>query len=171
VPGRLRTGTDLRPAISGYPLKQSEPFLIVVQAGLWEAGLEELDGIPGGVLDQDLPAANPDDAVVAEVDPFFAQHLHAGAKIGDFKGEPGPSPGMGLGAIRHRLPAATLAAWRAGYQTKVAASQHGEGWGWMHLFVDVQIPAVEGDCGVDVVDHATDADGGHTQTLLWRGEG
>ena len=73
---------------------------------------------------------------------------------------------MGLGSIRHRLPAATLADWRAEYQTQVAASQHGESWGWMHLFVEVQIPAVEGDCRVDIVDDEMDADGGHTLTLL-----
>jgi hypothetical protein len=39
----------------------------------------------------------------------------------------------------------------------------------MHLFVEVQIPAVEGDCGVDIVDDVTDADSGHAQSLAFLG--
>lgn len=49
-------------------------------------------------------------------------------------------------------PPPTRPLWRVNYETKVSSAQHDEGEGFMHLFVEVQIPTAEGDYGDDIVD-------------------
>jgi hypothetical protein len=43
----------------------------------------------------------------------------------------------------------------------MSQGHHGEGRGWVHPFLEAEIPAVERNRVVDVVDDVADADSGH----------
>jgi hypothetical protein len=43
-------------------------------------------------------------------------------------------------------------------QAEIAPGEHGESGIWVHLFVEAQVLAVEGDRGVGTVDDSADAD-------------
>jgi hypothetical protein len=64
-------------------------------------------------------------------------------------------------AIRHRLPATRPAAGRAENQAEITADQHGERLSRMHHLLEPEVPTVEGNRSIHVVNDVTDTDGGH----------
>jgi hypothetical protein len=85
----------------------------ICEAGIRDAGLEQLDGIAGGILEQDLLPANPLNNVVAELNAALSEQLDPLGDVVDFKDESVPSPWFRLRAVRHCLSAAALTAWCA----------------------------------------------------------
>jgi hypothetical protein len=59
------------------------------------------------------------------------------------------------------LTAARPTSRRAEREAHIPAGEHRESGGWVHVFVEAELPAVEIDCCVDVVDDVADADFGH----------
>ena len=55
------------------------------EAGLRDTGLEQLDGIAGGILEQDLLPANPLNNFVAEMNAMLSEQLDPVGYVGDFK--------------------------------------------------------------------------------------
>jgi hypothetical protein len=96
--------------------------------------------------------------------PFAAQLRHGAGQVGDLEGEAVPAAGLRHRAVRHRLAAPGPAAWRAEHQAQVTTRQHREGRGGMHHLGEAQLPGVERDRGVDIVDDVPHAYRGHPQT-------
>ena len=65
-------------------------------------GLEELDRIAGGILDEDLLSARAGDDVVSEGRPRPAQLVGHRFDVLDLDHEPVPTAGLGLPSVRHR---------------------------------------------------------------------
>src|ERR687892_1382768 len=86
-PGRPPGGVRARP---GYG------------AGSGAGGLEELDHIAGGVLQQDLTAAGTADDVVAEAQAGLAESGDLGGDVADDEVDAVPAAGPRLGSIGHR---------------------------------------------------------------------
>jgi hypothetical protein len=103
-PGRFALSGSLRRLIASSA---------VYESGFRDAGLEQLDGIAGRILQQDLLAANPLNDVVAEMNPSVSEHLYPVGEVGDFNDESVPSAWFGLRAVWHRLAAGALTAWCA----------------------------------------------------------
>src|SRR5438874_7839973 len=80
------------------------------EAGLRPGRLEELDRVPGRVLDQDLPAGDAGHDLVAEAGTSLAQPLDSPVEVGDLDGEPVPAPGRRQRAVGHGLAAPARAA-------------------------------------------------------------
>jgi hypothetical protein len=57
----------------------------VCEASFRDAGLEELDGIAGKILEQDLLPANPLNNFVAEMNAMLSEQLDPVGYVGDFK--------------------------------------------------------------------------------------
>src|SRR5207237_1221308 len=132
------------------------------ETGLRSNRLEELDRIPGRVVDQDLSAADSRHDVIAEADAGSAQPFNGFGEIRDFDREPVPAPGFGQPAVGHGLAAATRTGpGRTESQAEVAAGEHGEGGRRVHVLVEAKLLAVEPDRGVDVIDDVAHLDRGH----------
>src|SRR3954454_24796386 len=70
--------------------------------------LEQLDGIAGWILEEDLLAAGAGDDVVPEVGAACPQRLDEGREVGHLDREAVPSSRCRDGPVRHRLtPAST----------------------------------------------------------------
>src|SRR3954447_18528300 len=67
-------------------------------------GLEELDRVAGGVLEQDLPAARPADDVVAERQAGRPQPIDLGPDVLDDEMDAVPASRLRRSAIGHRPP-------------------------------------------------------------------
>jgi|tagenome__1003787_1003787.scaffolds.fasta_scaffold20941286_3 hypothetical protein len=130
---------------------------------LGSRGLEQLDRVPGWVLDDDLLPSHAGDDLVAEANPRRAQRLHGPLEVRELEGGPLSAARTGWRAIRHRLPAATTSTRCAQCQTEVAAEQQGERGCRVHLFVEPEVPAVEVDGRVDIIDDVTDCHRGHNR--------
>src|ERR1019366_5146198 len=139
---------------------------------LGEDRLEGLDGVAGGILDDDLPAAGPGDDVVAEPGAVAAQFLDSGSKVGDLDTEAIPAAGLLHPAVGHRRAAPGWPVWADRpdeHQAEVTMSEHREQVVRAHLQLEVEAGGVEVDRGVDVVDDVTDADGSHRRSSLFSG--
>ena len=66
--------------------------------------LEELDGVAGGILEEDLGPAWPGHDVVAEMNPRRAEPLNLCREVFDNEVDSVPATRTGLTAIRHRAP-------------------------------------------------------------------
>src|SRR6266566_9724264 len=88
-------------------------------------GLEQLDQVTGGILDQDLPDAHAGDDVVAEMCALAAQFLDGGGQVFDLQGDPVPAARLGQRAVRHRGAAALAAVGDTEQQPQVAPVEHG----------------------------------------------
>src|SRR5215831_11620250 len=67
-----------------------------------ERGFEQLNHVPGRVLDQDLLPARAGDDLVAEAHPFGAQPDNLAADVRHDEVDPVPAAGAGLSTIGHR---------------------------------------------------------------------
>ena len=65
------------------------------EVGLGQGRLEQLDRVAGRIFDQDLPAPDTGDDVVAEVNTMSAQLRHDGVQVRDLELESVPAPGCG----------------------------------------------------------------------------
>jgi hypothetical protein len=71
--------------------------------GLVGCGLEELDGVAGGIVDQDLLAADADDHVTAETDPCLPECVDHGGQVVDLDREVVLSARCRHGFVGHGL--------------------------------------------------------------------
>lgn len=99
---------------------------LLCEAGFRDAGLEQLDGISGGILEKDLLPANPVNDFVTEMNTVLSEQPDPVGDVGDLNEESVPSPWFGLRAVRHCLPAAAPTAWCAEDKPQLAAIQHCE---------------------------------------------
>src|SRR5262245_15479813 len=90
-----------------------------------QRGLEELDDVAGGVLEQDLLAAGSLQDVVAEPGARVAQARDFGVDVVDDQVDAVPAAGARLGAVRHRPSRG--AGRSAEQQPQVSACDVGEG--------------------------------------------
>ena len=75
------------------------------------------------------------------MDAGLAEPVHGARHVGDLEGEPVPTSRRGQSAGGHCLPSAWSIAGCAEQETKVAASQHGEGRSGMHPFLEAEVLA------------------------------
>ena len=131
-------------------------------------GLEQLNRVPGRVIEQDLPAADPGDDVITERDPSTAQPVDNLLQVGDLERDAIPATGFRHRAVWHRARSASGAAPHRGaeQQPEVAPAEDGEHRRRVHFLGEAQMQAVERDRGVDIVDDVTDAHGGQWRQLL-----
>src|SRR3954452_14653955 len=93
----------------------------------------------------------------------LAEPVHRARQVRDLEGDPVPSAGCRQSAVGHGLPSARSTTGCAEQEPKVAARHNGEGRSWVHLYLEAEVPAVEGERGVDIVDDVADAHGGHVE--------
>jgi hypothetical protein len=93
----------------------------------------------------------------------FARAGNGCFDVVDFELEAVPPSGLRQGSIRHRLPAPG----RTEHEAEVVAGEHREARRWVHLFMEVELSAVEVDCGVNVVDDVADAYFGRAVSSRW----
>jgi len=103
------------------PLMQSEPLLIGHSCGPLGGWAGKVRRDPEGVLIQDLPAANPDDDVVAEVGPSLRSTSTMGPRSATSGANRFQSPGRGsvppdIDCRRRPWPRAALSARRTRYR-------------------------------------------------------
>src|ERR1700726_2385245 len=89
------------------------------EPGLLNGRLEKFDRIAGGVLDQDLLAADTGDDVVAEMCALRAEPAGQFLEVGDLEAEPVPAPWHGERAVGHRLAAPGSAARCAEHEPEI----------------------------------------------------
>jgi hypothetical protein len=143
-------------------LSAGGPRLLV--PGGWR--LEQLDGVAGGVIQQDLLATKPGHDVVAELRPRVAQGLDLAVKVVDLELDAVPAARLGPATIRHGLGGPAGSARSVHQQPKVAAREHGEAGGGMQLEGEAEPLGVEHDRRIDIVDDVADADSGHRSASL-----
>src|SRR3954452_2973731 len=117
-------------------------------------GLEELDRVAGGVLEQDLPAARPADDVVAEGQARGSEPVALGRDVLDDEVDAVPAAGLRGAAVGHRSPGRALGT--AEQQPQVPADDVGERRGGAHVEREAEVRGVEVDGRFDVVDHVAD---------------
>jgi hypothetical protein len=132
--------------------------------GFRESRLEQLDGVAGRIVHQDLFTADSGDNVVAKVRSRRPQSRDDFRKVGDLYGKSIPASWFGLRAIRHRLTAAARWVWCAEYETQVVSRKHGEGRCGMHVFMKTKLLTVERNRGVDIVNDVPDLHCGHFES-------
>src|SRR5436190_14279258 len=88
--------------------------------------LEELHRVTGGVLEQDLIAADAVQDLAAEGGPGRLEPLDLAGEVRDLELEAVPTTGLGPAAIGQGLPSPALPARRAQQQAQRAAREHRE---------------------------------------------
>jgi hypothetical protein len=124
-----------------------------MEAGLRQAGLEQFDGTAARVSAWICLPPAPLTMSLRKWTPSWRSTATGAGKIGNLKQEPVPSTPAApwcrqTWTARHQR----LSAWCAEYETEVTSGQHGKCRGWVHLFAKVQMPVVEGDRGIYIVD-------------------
>jgi hypothetical protein len=122
---------------------------------------EQLDGVSGGVLHDDLVTAYAVDNLAPETSAGGLQPCDLRREVRDLERDPIPAPRLGPGAIGHDLSAAALAARRTQQKAQLTARQHGKGGRGVHFDVEAEPLGVETDRRIHVVDDVADADCGH----------
>src|SRR5215216_3995891 len=84
------------------PLKSSASCGIESIFRLGAGGLEELDRVAGGIVEQDLLAARAADDVVAEAQPRGSQPLDFAGEVLDDQVDAVTAAGLGCAPVRHR---------------------------------------------------------------------
>src|SRR6266536_260323 len=145
-----------RPVRQGrYPARRRCPR---TAAGSSPGGLEQFDGVAGGVLQQDLRAARPGDDVVAELQAGGTEPVDLRGQVTDLQVEAVPAAGDGSGAVGHGPPARAGRA--AEQQPHAVTADGGKRQGGVLLQGEAEVGGVERDGVGDVVDHVADADRG-----------
>ena len=97
-------------------------------------GLEELDGIARGIVDQDLAAAPPRDHLASEARSGCAQRLDLALQVRDFELDAIPAPGLGAAAAgRLARPARARLIEQ---EPQLAPREHREAGCGLHLHVE-----------------------------------
>src|SRR6185437_11676857 len=120
-----------------------------------------LDRIPGRVFDEDLLPTDAGHDLVAEARAGVAQPRDQRLDVLDLELEAVPATGLGHAPVRHRRAAPWSASRRAQHEAEIAAREHREGGRRVHVLVEAELTAVEGDRGIYVVDDVADADFRH----------
>src|SRR3954470_14995195 len=123
--------------------------------------LEELDRVAGGIVDEDLIAADTLDDLTAKAGPGRPQTLDVAGEIGHLERDPVPPARLRPAPVGERLAATALATRCAEQQAQVAAPQHRERRRGMHLDIEAEEVAIEADRRVDVVHDVAHADCSH----------
>jgi hypothetical protein len=113
------------------------------------------------VLEQDLAAAHPAHDLVAEAEPGGAEGLDLARDVVDFELDAVPAARLRDAAVGHRLGGAAGTADGVEQQAQVSPGEGGEAGSRMELDGEAEVPGVERDRGVDVVDDVADTHGGH----------
>jgi hypothetical protein len=121
--------------------------------------LKKLDRIAGRIVEEDLRATRSGHDVVAELHPGGAETIDLGSEVVDDEVDTVPAPGCGPPAIGHRAPG--RAARCAQEQPQVAPADVGKGRRGLGDQREAEVRRVEGDSGLDVVDHVANVHGGH----------
>lgn len=121
------------------------------------ARLEELDRIPGWIVDEDLLAAGSGDNLVAERQPRGTEPFYLGGNVVDEQVDAVPPARFRLTSVRHRPGGGALRP--AEEQAQIPSQNIGEGRRLVRLQREAEMTRVEGDRSVDVVDDVTDIDG------------
>src|SRR5215218_8343019 len=116
-------------------------------------GLEELDRVAGGIVEQDLLPAWAGDDVVAERQPRGAEPFDFAGEVLDDQMDAVPAAGLWCAPVGHRPSGRAGGA--AQQQPEVAPGHVGERGGEARAQLKTEVGGVEGDGGFDVVDHVT----------------
>jgi hypothetical protein len=116
--------------------------------------LEQLDGVAGGILEQDLLAARPANDVVAEGEARGPQPLDISRDVVNDEVDAVPAAGTGCAPVGHRPPG--RARRTAEQQPQVAAHDVGESGRGAGAQRKAEVLGVKGDGVLDVVDHVAD---------------
>lgn len=134
----------------GYP----RPLLSVrIESSFRQDRLEQLDRVPGRVIDDDLFTADACNDIISEMGSCLPQHLHGGLNVVDLNRKSVPSTRLLHGTIGHWLSAPGRRIWGSEHKTKTASREHGKGGGRMHVFVEAQMFAVKRDGGIHIIDY------------------
>src|SRR6185312_5008500 len=99
------TGTTPNPARSPSPATAPAGSISFsaesAQPGLRNGRLEEFDGVAGGIVHEDLPAAHPVHDLVPEVHPRLSQRGNGAVEIVDLEREAIPPSRLGNRSVRH----------------------------------------------------------------------
>src|SRR3954447_2349058 len=146
--------TDRWPPVSSLRSRTSVRRPVTDASGA--GGLEELDWVAGGILEEDLLTARPADDVVAERQAGGAQPLDLGRDVFDNEVDAVPAAWLRGAAVGHRPSGRTLGT--AEQQAQVAAHHVGERGRGAGAHGEVEVGGVEAHGLLDVVDHVADVD-------------
>src|SRR4051794_19807056 len=135
----------------GFPLRLLPPLL------------EQLDQIPGRILDQDLIPSDSNHELAAERHAGLLEALDLGGEILHDDLEAVPSARFRRTAIGQRLTPAALPTGRAQKEGEVSAREHRERRRRVHVHLESELVPVEADRRIHVVDdvsHVHSAHGG-----------
>ncbi len=107
---------------------------------LGDGRLEQLDRVAGGVLDQDLLAADAGDDVVAEAGACSRNPATVASRSETSSWKRFQPPGAGSGPVGHGLTSSGAAAGSAQHEAKIAAREHREGRRRVHHLREPQRP-------------------------------
>src|SRR5262245_20774525 len=127
--------------------------------------MEEFNGVAGGVLEENLPAADSNDDLVAKMGSRLAQPLHGCGEVVDFDGKSIPPTRLGLGAIRHGLSASAGRIRSAKDETQIAAREHRKGRRRVHHKLKAKMLRIECNSGLHIVNDVADLNGCHAPFL------
>jgi hypothetical protein len=125
--------------------------------------LEELNHITGRVLEQDLQPSRSGHDVVAKPQARCPKTGYLGSEIVDDQLEAVPAAGVRSPAIGHRPARGARRATEQ--QTQVAAGDVSECRQHARQETEAEVGRVEGDSGVDVVDHVAHVYSGHRSAV------
>src|SRR5918994_5477007 len=126
-------------------------------------GLEKFDGVAGRVLEQDLLAAPAAYDLVAEARPSIAHALDFAGEVPDLELDAVPASGLGSAPVGHGLPRPSGPR-RVQQQLQVPPREGREAGGRVELDAEAEVPGVELDRLLDVLDYVTHADHGHRRS-------
>src|SRR5690242_5763066 len=137
---------------SFYSLRQGSPAKGAVSA----SRLEELDGVAGGIVEQDLSAAGAGHDLVSEGNAFAAQAVDLCLDVVDDEVDAVPAARNRCAAVRHRP--AGRAGRPAQQEPERAAADIGESRGHVRDQTEAEVIGVEVDRGLDVGNEVADVD-------------
>src|SRR5487761_1535326 len=138
---------------------------IRLEMSLWQNWLEQFDGVPRRVVDNNLVAAKALYYIVSKMGSRLAQRRYGGVEDFDFDRESVPPSRLLIGPIEHRLAAACLWVRLAKHQTEVASFEHSKRGGWVHNLAEAEMLAVEPDRSINIVDNVAHLNCGHSMFL------
>src|ERR671910_2267500 len=130
-------------------------------------GLEKFDGVAGRVLEQDLLAAPAAYGLVAEARPSITHALDFAGEVPDLQLDAVPASGLGPASVGHGLPRSPGSR-RVQQEAQIAPREAREAGGGVHLDAEAEVPSVEGDRRIYVIDNVTHAYRSHRYSSFKR---
>src|SRR5262245_55992352 len=117
--------------------------------------LEELDQIPGGIFQQDLPTARSLDEVVAELDSGLPEQLDFRLEPAAPDDQPIPATRFRPAAVRHGLGATPRALGGTQHELKILPLENCKVGARLSRETEAQMPGVEADRGIDIANNVS----------------